>query len=255
MQGSTYWLARPATVTPAGDDWLAPRELAYAGAQRFTKRRNEFRMARFTAKTAIALILGLPDDDATLRRFEIRHEPSGAPFPALDGSPLPWRVSLTDRADWAVCLLGDGRARIGCDLELVEPRSDGFVTDYFTAAEQDIVRNALDTGGRALAANLIWSAKESALKVLTTGLRRDTRSVEVDISPTGAGWQPLRVAAAEGVVYPGWWCRFGDFVLTAAGAGLHECPTGLDTEPLLETAIPSHDWLRQPLCPPSGPCA
>jgi 4'-phosphopantetheinyl transferase len=245
VQGSTCWLARSAALTPAGDDWLSPHELAYTRAQRFTKRRDEFRIARFTAKTAIAHTLGLPTDPATLRRIEVRHEPSGAPFPALDGEPLPWRVSLTDRADWAVCLLSNGPDRIGCDLELVEARTDGFVADYLTAAEQRIVHASTDPDHRALAANLIWSAKESALKVLTTGLRRDTRSVQVDLAPSGTGWQPLRVTAVEGITYPGWWCRFGEFVLTVAGADLIDTPTALDD--MLDAAVPSHDWLRRPL--------
>ena len=69
---------------------------------------------------------------------------------------------------------------VGCDLELVEPRSALFVRDYFTAAERERVAAAPAREHDELA-NLIWCAKESALKVLRTGLRRDTRSVEVEL--------------------------------------------------------------------------
>ncbi len=56
-----------------------------------------------------------------------------------------------------------------------------------------------ETARSSLAANLIWPAKESALKVLRTGLRADTRTVEVVLAEpsgisTGAGqWQRLSV--------------------------------------------------------------
>jgi len=46
---------------------------------------------------------------------------------------------MTDRADWAVCLASTETVALGCDLELVEPRSDGFVADYLTPAEQEFV--------------------------------------------------------------------------------------------------------------------
>jgi len=89
------------------------------------------------------------------------------------------RISMTDRAGWAVCAIAPPGIEVGVDLELVESRSTLFVQDYFTDAER---RVAL-TGESAdpLLTNLIWSAKESALKVLRTGLRRDTRSVEITL--------------------------------------------------------------------------
>jgi 4'-phosphopantetheinyl transferase len=100
----------------------------------------------------------------------------------------------------------------GCDLEQVEPRSAGFVSDFLTRAEASYVDNTVDP---AEAANLIWSAKESALKVLRTGLRLDTREVEVTVQ-TGqtSGWSPLRVRVPGGRRLPGWWRRGGEFVLT-----------------------------------------
>src|SRR5205814_5221183 len=123
VQASRWWLARSAELTPDTGEWLSPAERAYADAQRYTKRRSEFRIARYTAKSAIARAMDLPQDLPTLARIEIRHEPSGAPYACIDGRPAGMGLSLTDRADWAVCLLGDGGLRVGCDLELVEPRS------------------------------------------------------------------------------------------------------------------------------------
>ncbi len=57
---------------------------------------------------------------------------------------------------------------LGCDLELVEPRSDAFLADYFTADEQALVALA-PAVERDKVVNLLWSAKESALKALGVG--------------------------------------------------------------------------------------
>lgn len=243
---STWWLARSVEMTPEADDWLAPAERAYADAQRFTKRRSEFRTARYAAKSAITGALDLPRDPANLARIEIRHELSGAPYACVDGRPIGWQLSLTDRADWAVCLLSSGPFRIGCDLELVEPRSTAFVADFFTSEEQRCVAAHADEEDRDLAANLVWSAKESALKVLTTGLRRDTRSIEVRPEPTDGGWAPLLLTVVEGMTLYGWWRRYGSFLLTVASAEPVAAPAALDARPLLDGATPTHRWLRRP---------
>jgi 4'-phosphopantetheinyl transferase len=155
---------------------------------------------------------------------------------------------MTDRADWAVCVVAPAGLAVGCDLELVEPRSDLFVRDWFTPGEQRLVAGADSGDERHLIANLVWSAKESALKVLQTGLRRSTRSVEVDVVE-GAGherWSRLVVRAEEGTAFPGWWRRYGDFVLTFAAAVGCGPPVSLEDPPRLAAASPSHSWLPGP---------
>lgn len=241
---STSWLARGEPHLPTDLDWLTPTERDYADRQRFTKRRIEFLVARLAAKSAITRSVGLPGTE--LRRVEIRHEPTGAPFVCVDGDRPPLSMSLTDRAGWAVCLVQAGTAHVGCDLELVEPRSAAFVKDYLNESEQHYVRAAGEGEAGHLAANLVWSAKESALKVLGTGLRRDTRSVTVHLGAAGAGWQPLRVETAEGATFPGWWRRFGSFVLTTAGEQDFPPPVALEEPPLLDAAEPTHSWTGQP---------
>ena len=96
-------------------------------------------------------------------------------------------------------------------------------------------------------ANLVWCGKESALKVLRTGLRRDTRSVEVSFpdGPKVDGWAPMSVRAVEGTVFPGWWQRFGAFVLTVAATEPFAPPRPLVDPPGLATAVPAHSWLPE----------
>ena len=84
------------------------------------------------------------------------------------------------------------------------------------------------------------------MKVLQTGLRRDTRSVEVTIhNGQAAGWQPLTVRAVEGRVFPGWWRRDGEFLLTLAGVEPVPPPLALQNEAVLATARPIHSWMWQ----------
>lgn len=69
---------------------------------------------------------------------------------------------------------------LGCDLELIEPHSDALVADYFTADEQAMVARTL-AADRSRGLDLLWSAKESALKGLRVGLRLDIRCVSVTL--------------------------------------------------------------------------
>jgi 4'-phosphopantetheinyl transferase len=239
-----YWLSQGMADVPADDDWLSPREAAWAARMRFPKRRGEFRLGRWTAKKAIALYLGRDPSAGALRSIEIDRAAGGAPVPLVEGRPTEAYVTMTDRADQAVCLVGPAGTALGCDLELVEPRSDAFVADYLTPSEQRLVAAAGGGDARALMANLVWCGKESALKVLRTGLRRDTRSVEVSF-PGGEsfdGWAPMSIHTVEGTVFPGWWKRFGAFVLTVAATEPFDPPCPFVDPPGLATAVPADSW-------------
>jgi 4'-phosphopantetheinyl transferase len=240
------WLARGEDALPDGTQWLAPGEAARMAGLRYTKRRTEYLLRRLVAKHAVALAAGRSTDPAALAAIEVLNAPTGAPYVLVDRAPLGLDVSITDRAGWAVCVLGGA---VGCDLELVEPRSPGFIRDFLTGTEQRFV-TALPAGDeRDAAANLLWSAKESALKVLRTGLRRDTRSVEVTVHAPGAdGWGALSVRSTEGGLFPGWWRREGRFVLTVAAAAPGPPPVAFENPRVLATAVPRHSWLDRPLC-------
>ena len=244
------WLADSEHSLPADPGWLAPAERRRADAMRFTKRRNDYLLGRWVGKRAVAEVLGLPSDPAALAVIAITNAEDGAPEVRVDGEPVSLGISLTDRAGWGVCAVGDGAAALGCDLELVEPRSRLFVDDYFTASERAWLESSTGSEEWDVRANLVWSAKESALKVLRSGLRRDTRDVEVATEEAAAGgWAPLRVRVADGAVFPGWWQRFGDFVLSFAAACEAPPPACLREPPPLAGATPSHAWLERPVVP------
>ena len=244
--GTARYHAAGTADVPASPDWLTSAEAERINSFRYTKRREETRLSRWTAKQAVARALGLPAAElADLRAISIRHASDGAPEAFVHGEPAPVSISMTDRADWSVCIVTATSHGVGCDLELVEPRSRVFVADWFTVAEQRAV--AAQPELHDVLANAIWSAKESALKVLRTGLRRDTRSVEVHLQPESAdGWSRLEVRSAEGEVFPGWWRRFDQFLLTCAATADFTPPVSLIVPPPLATAVPTHSWMDQP---------
>jgi 4'-phosphopantetheinyl transferase len=244
------WYSAGMADVPADPRWMEPALADRLSRMRYTKRRDEAMLGRWTAKNTVARALDHPLDLDALARVTIVNAPDGAPEVTIDGSPAGLVIGMTDRGDWAVATVRMGTARVGCDLELVEPRSPAFVGDYFTPSEQRLW-GGLGPSQRDLAANLIWSAKESALKVLRTGLRRDTRTVEVDLGawktdPAG-DWRPLVVHPAEGGVFPGWWVQHGEFVLTAVAAVATDTPASLVEPPALALAIPGHAWMDSPI--------
>jgi 4'-phosphopantetheinyl transferase len=249
--GGHRWLALGEEALPPKEQeqqWLAPGEAAIVTGLRYTKRRTEFLLRRLVTKHAVASVTGRPTDPATLAGIEVRNAPSGAPYVCVDGVPIEVGVSISDRAGWAVCVTSPVSSPIGCDLELVEPRSPGFVDDFLTTTEQRLVGSCVAGEERDAVVNLIWSAKESALKVLGTGLRRDTRSLDVIPGPPrGDGWGTLAVRAVEGTVFPGWWRRDGRFLVTVATRAAAPPPAALGDPGVLAAAVPRHSWLDRPL--------
>ncbi len=248
-----WWLAHGEHEVPASRGWLTAHEYEHLASIRYTKRRDEYVTRRWTTKRAVAAVLGLDGDDASLARVEVRHRESGAPYVQVDGEMADVDVSMSDRAGWAVCLVGPPGVRsvgtLGIDLEIVEPRSDGFVEDYLTAAERDHVRSFVEADRRHEAANLIWSAKEAALKVQQVGLRADTRSVEVHVhgAPRTDGWAAMTITAADGPLH-GWWRRDGVFLLTIVCDAPCLPPEPLATSSDLARAEPRHSWIANPTC-------
>jgi phosphopantetheinyl transferase len=125
---------------------------------------------------------------------------------------------------------------LGCDLELIEARSDSFIADYFTEYEQTIIAQGRGDQRDQLVTTL-WSAKESALKALQVGLRVDTRSVQIRLSPHDTKraeqrnenesdclsslclpkeWHPWQAHCQNAQVLYGWWSCSTSLVRTIA---------------------------------------
>ncbi len=200
---------------PHGLDWLTPGERARYEGFRFNKRQQDWLLGRWTAKQALLEIAGLPQSD--IARFEVLSAADGAPIAQLDGSPCEIGLSISHSNDRAFSIAARQTTGLGCDIELVEPRSEAFVDTFFTAAESERVRVA-PPDDRDILVTMIWSAKESTLKALRTGLQVDTRSVEVvvDGDHADADWRVARTRAAEAGEFGCLWRLDDGFVLTVA---------------------------------------
>jgi len=265
--------------------WLTPGERRRAVAFRVPKRRDDWLTGRLNLKALVG--------DALEARFGERPHPasllvdrlpSGAPLvrqiaagaleDAASGTgpgPLPLSVSNSHSNGAALAAAvwtdsTDPRSQspgptatlpfaVGADLELVEPRSDGFVRDFLTAEERVYCGRASGRE-RDLRANLVWSAKEAVLKVLQLGLSADTWwltclpeetegrggarhapatasesnvargevvefPVEARLDPEPASWRRFTVSCdprlgAQGVAFTGRWREVDGFVATVA---------------------------------------
>jgi 4'-phosphopantetheinyl transferase len=225
-----HWLEQAQVDVPSCDDWLSANELVRQQGFRFMKRRSDWRLGRWTAKRAVAACLSMSDHHETLQTVEVRAARDGAPEVILANKPSPLTISLSHRASFALCAVSLSGALLGCDLEVIEPRSDAFVSDYFTAGEQALVAEASEHA-RATILALLWSGKESTLKALRTGLRVDTRDLTVGFDQDSAqqvltNWSPLHAIYHRARVLHGWWSQSGILVRTLVvdprPEGLHQ---------------------------------
>jgi 4'-phosphopantetheinyl transferase len=210
-----YWLEQTEADVPPENDWLSTAEATRLKGMRFAKRRADWRLGRWTAKRALASFWNSPASPPSLAEIQIWPAPTGAPEVLSPDSRAPVSISLSHRAGRAMCAVSLSGGALGCDLEIIEPRTEAFVADYFVSEERAFVARAPAAERFQLLA-LLWSGKESALKTLRTGLRLDTRSVVV--MPMGScnvnGWGPLQVRCSEGQVFHGWWQRTHEVIRT-----------------------------------------
>ena len=233
---NVYWCEQSETDVPTDNEWLSPRELVRLGELRFAKRIADWRLGRWTVKQALITCFQLPKLD--LSDVEIRPATSGAPELYIANRPAPLTVSLSHRCGQAVCALAVSRLALGCDLELIEARSDSFVTDYFTDQEQEFI-GGMESTDRNQCVTLMWSAKESALKALRSGLRLDTRDVIVVLSDKGSclrtssgnHWFELKTICSSGQILTGWWKHSGCFVKTIVASPIPKLPIDLWARP------------------------
>jgi len=235
------WLEQSAADVPAENQWLSTKEGICLSGMRFAKRRGDWRLGRWTAKHAVAASLNLSNDIRALADIEILSTPSGAPEVFLQDRPADVAISLSHRDSTALCTVAPAGTSVGCDLETIEPRTDAFVADYFTASEKALIaRTPVEL--QPLIVAVVWSGKESALKAMHLGLRLDTRCVYVrlvdalprpagkewqDLSPDPLasnpdGWRPLSVHCSSGLVYGGCW-RFQDHLVRTTVSNLPLC--------------------------------
>lgn len=215
-----YWLEQALSDVPVEDGWLHPNEVLRLSGMRFARRRDDWRLGRWTAKRAVTAYLDRSPAPEVLAEIEIRAGTSGAPQVFLADQSAPPTISISHRSGVGLCAVSGAGGEPGCDLETVEDRGSSFLGDYFTRQEQELVAIA-PVSDRARIVTVLWSAKESVLKALRLGLTIDTRAVGVVLGPAFTGdcrsWRLLR-ACCSGRQFRGWWRESDGFVRTLVTA-------------------------------------
>lgn len=195
-----------------GIAFLADNELKILAGLRFEKRRWEWLRGRWTAKKLLSVQLGCAPGE-----LSIEPETGGAPVVWRAGERLPGCLTISHRGDRAMAAWTDVEGlRIGADLERVGEIDPIWMADYLTETEWGL---RSDQGPHW--PFLVWSAKEAVLKALRTGLRVDTREIEV-LPGEGEvdGWKQLDVRSnlVKGDCWVGWRSD-GDYLITLAVMG------------------------------------
>jgi 4'-phosphopantetheinyl transferase len=207
---------------------LSAREETILSGLGIVPRRRKWLLGRIAAKRLVRQVSGEPE--LADSQISVLNQPSGEPFVLIEGRggwSLP--ISISHRSETGMAAVADHpHARIGADLETVEPRDSALIRQFFTDEEAALVEASGDD--RNLAMARIWSAKEAVLKLVGLGLRIDTRGVVVSL--TGAafagcpeGWQPIDVKVVATLPHQSMldglqvvWRREPDCVLTVAVA-------------------------------------
>jgi 4'-phosphopantetheinyl transferase len=221
-----FWLSQTESDIVSGEDWLSEKERAVLSGFRFPKRRRDWLLGRWTAKRCLRAYLEIPGDPSSLRTLEIFAAADGAPEPFRNGVALPLSLSLSHSVGVSLAAVDAKEAMVGCDVERISPNILQFIADYITPEEAASVAGS-PADRRAEIATLIWCAKESALKSLREGLRRDTRSIEVTLERSRfvADWEGFRVTCSStALVFHGWWRVSGGYGWALASREMENKP-------------------------------
>ncbi len=227
--GILYWLTQNSDDVPDSNDWLSEAERSLLARMRFPKRSKDWRLGRWTAKLAICAYRA--GESHPLAAVEIRAAADGAPEVFWDNFAASVSISISHSHNRSLCAVGPRDFAIGCDLEMIEPREESFILDYFTSEEISLVRQAAIAGKPTV--NMIWSAKETALKMIREGMRRDTRSVSIcpDFGESKDAWNTWTGHCLEtGRLFCGWWRICDGYVYTLASDNLTAAPEHLEVE-------------------------
>jgi 4'-phosphopantetheinyl transferase len=201
------WLAQRLADVPRHNAWLRDSELKVLETKKVEKRWLDWRLGRWTAKRTLLKCLRERVPILDYGDIEVRAAEDGAPEVFIYDEAAPINISLSHSHGVGFCVIGGDQAGIGCDTEHVEPRSTAFIADYFTDIEMEKV-SLSPAEEQPLVSTLIWSAKESVLKAVREGLRRDTRSVVVNVTkPRAPGeWTHFPARCQETRRrFDGWW--------------------------------------------------
>ncbi|WP_420628264.1 4'-phosphopantetheinyl transferase family protein [Candidatus Leptofilum sp.] len=227
-----HWLAQshevvPQTAVTGGSfQFLSEKEAARLASLKTEKRRRDWLLGRWTTKRLLQTVVWETQNTTVpLDLITVSNNADGVPtiesqLPMVNGQ---FSISISHSHGHAlVTAVAKPVWPIGCDLELIKPRSEAFIDDYFTETEALLVRQVAGTQRDTLV-TAVWSAKESVLKALHLGLSVDTRAISCLIDPgerPSDSWVRFKIRCdntrlpKEAPHFSGWWRTMNHFVMT-----------------------------------------
>ncbi len=144
-------------------EYFHPGEKRYHGSLKFEKRIKDYTIGRYSAKLAIAALIG----NENLNSIHIRSGLFNQPIVCCD-----WKdniqVSIThcDHIGMAMAFLED--YPLGIDLESISEKNLRIMENQLTPSERNLINETFYVDEYLMA--IFWAAKESLSKVLKTGL-------------------------------------------------------------------------------------
>ena len=146
-------------------------------ARRYVRQEDKVRCV-----TAHALVRYAVEKALNLSEFTVERDEWGKPH--IQGRE-DFHFNLSHSGSWVVIAYGE--SPVGVDVERIRMDSgkENIARRHFTREEQEYVFSAGEENGERFFE--IWTAKESYLKYLGTGLRRSLNSFSVVTDGTGLG--------------------------------------------------------------------
>ena len=169
---------------PAREDWLSAGEREAFSHLHDSGRREGWLWGRILSKELI--LEQFPQTAADPRSIEIISQGTDGrgvrPHAAIDGRPQPWSLSIShSQQAILVALCAAPGASVGVDLVDVVRYRAGFLETFFSADEQDWLRQ--DRPKQIAAA---WAVKESVYKAYNAGEGFTPRQICVRPLPSGS---------------------------------------------------------------------
>ncbi len=193
-------------------EWLHPSERQVYETFRFEKRKNDWLTGRWTAKN---LLKDTWFNNLNLEYIEIKAGENRAPFVYINNVLSKKNITISHSQGMAFCASSPEHISIGCDMEKIESRSPHFITDYYTDFEINKINSHPHTKySKETLFTIFWSAKESVMKVLRTGMKLHPHRLEVtSIAPNNhKGFRLMVKHADTGIKYYGWGQVSGEMV-------------------------------------------
>ncbi|MBA1347002.1 4'-phosphopantetheinyl transferase superfamily protein [Rhizobium sp. WYCCWR 11146] len=148
---------------------LSPDELERAATYRFERDRASFVAGRYLLRQLLSVQTGMSPSKVPLapdRHGKLR----------LEGRDGP-QFSLANAYGLVTVAVASGCDQLGIDCERVDTEIEAAAVDSYCSADERRWLMELPARGRARAAIVLWTLKESHLKALGVGLREDPRNV------------------------------------------------------------------------------